>query len=124
LYESPHRILDTLRQLAQQFGHAEVAICKELTKIHERVLYGHISTVLADLEQDVYATKGEYVIVISPNYTPPTDRQLSIEAYLIDCLTQGHDLKIAIAKVAAQYNFGKNAVYQASLHLKALLSSQ
>lgn len=63
LYESPHRLLKTLKEILEIFGDREIAVAKELTKVHEEVFRGKVSEVLIKLTPD--KIKGEFVIVIS-----------------------------------------------------------
>ncbi|CUU08952.1 16S rRNA (cytidine1402-2'-O)-methyltransferase [Candidatus Thermokryptus mobilis] len=63
LYESPHRLIKTLNEILENFGDREIAVAKELTKIHEEFFRGKISEVLKKLTSD--KIKGEFVIVIS-----------------------------------------------------------
>jgi 16S rRNA (cytidine1402-2'-O)-methyltransferase len=63
LYESPHRLIKTLNEILEIFGDIEIAVAKELTKIHEEFFRGKISEVLKKLTPD--KIKGEFVIVIS-----------------------------------------------------------
>lgn len=63
IYESPHRILKTLNELLEHFGDREIAVAKELTKIHEEFFRGKISDVLKKLTPD--KIKGEFAIVVS-----------------------------------------------------------
>ncbi|HEX6488511.1 MAG TPA: ribosomal RNA small subunit methyltransferase I, partial [Candidatus Dormibacteraeota bacterium] len=62
LFESPHRIRKTLAQLAEELPEVRVAVCRELTKLHEEVLRGTPSEVLAELREPV---RGEITLVIS-----------------------------------------------------------
>ncbi len=63
-YESPHRLLKTLRELQDAAGgERKVHVFKELTKLFETVFYGSLHEVLADLEHA--KVRGEYVIVLS-----------------------------------------------------------
>ena len=57
-YESPHRILKTIKKLPDN---REIVVCKELTKLYERVISGTRDEVLKKLDN----TKGEFVIVVS-----------------------------------------------------------
>ena len=63
LYESPHRLVKTLEQLAEFFGPERmVSVSRELTKLHEETKTGVVSEVLEHFKKkDV---KGEIVIVI------------------------------------------------------------
>jgi 16S rRNA (cytidine1402-2'-O)-methyltransferase len=63
LYESPHRILKTLREIFEHFGDREVAVAREMTKKFEEVTRGKLSVVLDGLSKR--QPRGEYVIVIS-----------------------------------------------------------
>ena len=61
MFEAPHRIERSLNDMLEVVGDREVAICRELTKIHEELVKGPISTVLGRLRN-----KGEYTVIVSP----------------------------------------------------------
>ena len=63
LFESPHRIRKTLEQLEAELPTVRVAVCRELTKLHEQVLRGTPAEVLAELPEPV---RGEVTLVIAP----------------------------------------------------------
>ena len=64
LYESPHKILKTLKQLIDYFGpQSRACIARELTKMHEEYSRGTLSELLADYEARP-SIKGEMVLVI------------------------------------------------------------
>ena len=63
-YESPHRVLKTLNQLAEHLGKdRQVSVSKEISKIHETHYRGRLEEVIEKINTSVI--KGEYVIVIS-----------------------------------------------------------
>lgn len=64
LYESPHRILKTLAIMAEVLGEREIALCRELTKLHEEILHGTSAQILGILKGRA-AVKGEITLVIS-----------------------------------------------------------
>ena len=61
-YESPYRLRKLLQEALEVFGNRHAAICKELTKMYERVRRGRLSELLDDLEEK---PKGEYVVIIA-----------------------------------------------------------
>ncbi|MEL6850263.1 MAG: 16S rRNA (cytidine(1402)-2'-O)-methyltransferase [Bacteroidota bacterium] len=62
-YESPHRILKTLKQLAEVLGETRPAcLCREISKMHETVLRGSLSEISAQLSAK--PIKGEIVLVV------------------------------------------------------------
>jgi 16S rRNA (cytidine1402-2'-O)-methyltransferase len=65
IYEAGGRIVETLRDLAEVCGGARnVALCRELTKLHEEVLRGSLESVLGSTERGEIDERGEFVIVI------------------------------------------------------------
>lgn len=62
LFEAPHRIRQTLEAALRVFGDREAAVCRELTKVHESLVRGPISSILASLEEP----RGEFTLVIGP----------------------------------------------------------
>lgn len=73
-YESPHRIVATLEAVAEVFSQREVAVCRELTKLHEEVLRGP-ATQLAEELRARGEVKGEIALVIAP---PSEDEEAGI----------------------------------------------
>jgi 16S rRNA (cytidine1402-2'-O)-methyltransferase len=66
LYEAPHRVLDTVRDLAERFGPArEMAIARELTKKFEQVARMTLGEAAAWLTADAQRLQGEFVLVVA-----------------------------------------------------------
>jgi len=67
IYESPYRVVDTLEDVAAVFGEVEVAVARELTKVHEEFLRGEVARVTEELrtrqERDG-RLRGEFTLVI------------------------------------------------------------
>jgi 16S rRNA (cytidine1402-2'-O)-methyltransferase len=73
LYESPHRLLRTVRDLHERLGNRQVAVARELTKKFEEIVRGPLSSVLQQLERRT--PRGEYVIVVAgTGYRDPAGR--------------------------------------------------
>lgn len=62
LYESPHRVLSTLKNIKEVFGNTEIVIARELTKIHEEILSMKVDEFLEKF--NAQKPKGEFVILI------------------------------------------------------------
>ena len=63
LYESPHRVVKLLTQIAALGGEERVvSLSRELSKLHEETVRGTVAEVLAHL--DAHAPRGEYVVVL------------------------------------------------------------
>ncbi len=62
-YESPHRILECLSEVAEILGERPVVVARELTKIHEEFLRGTASSILAEL-QSRPSVRGEITLLI------------------------------------------------------------
>lgn len=62
MFEAPHRVRRTLADMASIFVDREVAICREITKIHEELVKGPIT----DLFESLQKPRGEYTIVVAP----------------------------------------------------------
>jgi len=63
LYESPHRVLKTLKDIAEIMPDTEIACCRELTKIFEEVVRAHPQEALEYFQ--AHPAKGEFVLVIN-----------------------------------------------------------
>ncbi len=61
-YESPYRIIKTLKELGSLVGNREIVVCRELTKKFETIYRGTTEEVLNQLEKS--ETKGEFVVVV------------------------------------------------------------
>jgi len=62
LYESPHRILKTLKEINETFGDRYVIIVREITKLYEEIIRGKTSELIERLEEN--PIKGEIVLLI------------------------------------------------------------
>jgi len=62
-YESPHRIVETLKDILDILGDREIVLTRELTKVYEEVLRGRVSEIQAQISER--KLKGEITLVIS-----------------------------------------------------------
>lgn len=109
LYEAPHRLARTLADLGSTLGgERRVALCRELTKLHEQTWRGTLSEAVAQL--DVQPARGEYVVVLdgAPE-APPLDDELLVED-LARRLAAGATRRDAAAAVAEHHGVAPNRV--------------
>lgn len=70
-YESPHRIVKTLTQLAKILPRTrKVVVARELTKIYEEIISGDAHEVLLHFTENVEKQRGEFVVLISAEKRP------------------------------------------------------
>lgn len=61
-YESPHRIVATIKDMLTVLGNRRAMLARELTKLHEERIYGSLSTILEEIEQR--RVKGELTLIV------------------------------------------------------------
>lgn len=108
-FEAPHRILDTLQDLARVAGGRPVAVARELTKVHEEILRGTAASVLDQLRRRE-AVKGEFVVVLGKSETAPAS-SLSLEESYRTLLDQGLSRMEAIKQAARRVGITKREAY-------------
>lgn len=127
VHESPYRVLDFMRVLADTLPQAYVSVSCDLSKLHELTLRGPVAEVLARMEANDKTEKGEYCIVIDfravPCEEPKAESTLCLEARLLDLLLQGADMRDASRRLVEEGE-KKNAVYAAALRLKGMLREE
>jgi 16S rRNA (cytidine1402-2'-O)-methyltransferase len=113
-FEAPHRVRATLAAALEIIGDREVAVVRELSKIHEEVVRGPISSVLDRLS----APRGEITIVLAPwsgedvPERQPTDRDI-FEAFGQMTESAGLGRRQILAALAGRLRMPVNAVYAA-----------
>lgn len=120
-YESPHRILDAVSDIAAVFGEErEIVLGRELTKTFETFYSGSVAEVLATLEADPHGTKGEFVVMIhgaEPVTSDEDDGALDVDR-LLKLLLPELPVKKVAKLVAELSGRPKNELYQRALELK------
>jgi len=121
-YEAPHRLLATLDYLKDNLGDRKIAVCRELTKLHEEIYRGKLSEAIEFFTEG--RPRGEFVLVIEgkSDETIKAEKEakwnsLSIEEHLIKVIEEGFDKKEAIKIVAKERGLAKKEVYKYSTEL-------
>jgi 16S rRNA (cytidine1402-2'-O)-methyltransferase len=114
-YETPHRILDALADMAAIFGARQrIVLARELTKLHEEFLRGEAATVLDQLRTRP-AVRGEMVLLLDGRLSAaavPGDAPASLAAEVEALLRSGLSEKDALKQVARSRGLGKSDAYR------------
>ncbi|WP_072619515.1 16S rRNA (cytidine(1402)-2'-O)-methyltransferase [Spirulina major] len=118
-YESPHRLLATLTEMAQSFGaDREVAIARELTKLHEEFWRGSLKDAIGQFT--THPPRGEFTLIVAgatATPLPSTDTELTAELH--DLITQGMTPSQASRHLAHLTHHPRRHLYQLALTLKS-----
>lgn len=113
IYESPNRLLDTLKTMAELFPDREIFIAREISKIHEEHFRGTVEEAIDHYSDRVI--KGEIAVVLNRYETQ--EFQVDIESELKELLSQGMKKSAAVKEIAEKYGLNKNDVYKKSLEI-------
>lgn len=115
-YEAPHKLEDTLEDFVAVFGgERRIALCRELTKLHEEVVRTTLGQALADCASR--PPRGEYVLVVEGALEAPAqqaDPQAALER-VAQLRGEGLSLKEACAKAGEEFGIKKRQLYDMSL---------
>lgn len=117
LYESPRRVINLLYDIARTMPASRIAICRELTKLHQEVLQGTAEQLVEQLELRP-PLKGEVTLIVSPAVSdaPGIDSPL-VQSELLEALSAMPPSKAA-GQVARQFGLRKADVYALAMALK------
>lgn len=113
LYEAPHKIINTLKDLENYVADRKIVVARELTKIHEEFIRGTIK----EVQEKITTPKGEYVIIIDENSDIDENEEnelnrLTLEEHFEYYKRNGLDKKDIIKRIAKDRNVPKNEIYQ------------
>ncbi|MGA0878646.1 MAG: 16S rRNA (cytidine(1402)-2'-O)-methyltransferase [Ilumatobacteraceae bacterium] len=117
LYEAPHRLLRTLGDLEDHCGgERRIAICRELTKVHEQIWRGTLADSTTYFES--HEPVGEFVIVLAGAPAPAAASSADIDRALAARLAAGDGTKDAASHVAESLGVSKKLAYERALTLQ------
>ena len=110
LYEAPHKLKNTLKDLSDIVENRKMVLARELTKIHEEYIRGTVDELIEKSEN----LKGEIVLIIEESKKKEENKlnDLSLEEHYNFYKAQGLSKKEIIKKIAKDRNVNKNEVYQ------------
>lgn len=113
LYEAPHRVIETLRDVLDVLGDREMAAAVELTKLYERIHRGTVSELLAYFQET--APRGEFVLVVSGTGLSAEAELVAddatVESLLASAVARGLRAKEAAVEVARLTGRSRREVY-------------
>jgi len=112
-YEAPHKLIYTLRDMLRVLGDRKIALCREITKIHEEVIRTTLSQAVTHCEDT--PPRGEYVLVIEGASQPTPCEKISQEeavAMVHSLCGQGYSLSEAAKLAAKESGHKKGELYK------------
>ena len=116
-YEAPHRVLETVADLAAGLGERTLVIARELTKLFESIHSCPLGEATSWLQADANRQRGEFVLIVSGAPAGADDGEG--ERVLKLLLADGLPVKQAAKLAAAITGAAKNALYDRALALKS-----
>lgn len=114
-YESPKRLLKTLSIFKEVFGlERHVSVIRELTKIHEEVVYG----TLKEINESSIEDKGECILIVEGSKEEASLTEEEILSLLKKGIKEGKSLSSLSKEIASEHQLSKNDVYKLGLTLK------
>ncbi len=107
IYETPHRVLKTLKEIYNINNNCNVLLARELSKIYEEYIEGNVSELIDYIEEN--GIKGEIVLVITPTFD---QEEIDYVSKVNELVLEGESKSNAIKIVAKKYGISKNNLYK------------
>ena len=112
-YEAPHKLPYTLEDLYETLGDRPIALCRELTKLHEEVITTTLSEAASRYKDET--PRGEFVLIIGGAPKAETEDEGTLEdavALARSFVDEGESASSAAKRAAAQTKFKKSDIYK------------
>ena len=111
LFESPHRLQNTLTDILNVLGNCGVTVCREMTKMHEEIFTGTIETAIGHF----HSPRGEFVLVLRTEaalgeVNEPIDFE-KVKVELQSLRNQGFRAREAVSKIVLSTGLSRKIVY-------------
>ena len=123
-FETPHRLRSALADIEDALGDRRIAVCRELTKLHEEVYRGVVSGALAHFTRP----RGEFTLVIegaikARNRQPARDEEAGVRDFLTRLNAEGARTKDAVAQAVQETGMPRSSVYRIWLDIRSQRSA-
>lgn len=113
-YEAPHKLTQTLKDMYEVFGERDIALVKEITKVHENVVRTDLKTASTMFDEE--KPKGEFVVIVDGKKIE--EKEISFDKAIEEAkrlMADGMSTNAAAKEVAKITSFKKNDIYKALL---------
>lgn len=127
LYESPHRIVELVRQISLDLAGAMLCVCSDLSKRYEKIYRGSAAEVLEMLQANPSVEKGEYCIVCDISMLPPPEepaRSVSALVLMLAAILEEEASVSDAAQRALDAGCPRNEVYKAKLQIQEMFEEE
>lgn len=113
-FEAPHRLADTLCEMGEEKPYLEIAVVKEISKVHQRVIRGNPAKILKDLGSG--GIRGEFVVIIPPvREKNPCFSRDEIAEEIAAFILEGLSPRDAVREAASLFCVSKKIAYDVYL---------
>jgi 16S rRNA (cytidine1402-2'-O)-methyltransferase len=112
-FEAPHRLKEALGDIEEILGDRRMAVCRELTKIHEEIFRGRVSQAIGHFSEP----RGEFTLVIEGKAKEEVEVTREYEIKLRELYQQGIGAKEAVLQLSRVSGLSRRKLYQAWLNL-------
>jgi 16S rRNA (cytidine1402-2'-O)-methyltransferase len=116
-YESPKRVVKTLRVMLVALGDRRISLSREMTKLYEETFTGRISEALGELDKKG-EVKGEFTIIVEGAFSERGEVKTEvIDTMLRSCKKDGLSLKDAVKMVSVETRYSRSKTYKRALDI-------
>lgn len=115
-YEAPHRIAATLKDAREVLGERSAVVARELTKLHEEMLRGHLSELASQFGESKHEPRGEMVLVIDRQVIESANEEnksgRSVAALVAGFEAEALEPRAALKKAAKVLGLSRDEAYR------------
>lgn len=115
-YESPRRLKETLADMAEIFGDRDVAIGREISKVHEEFLRGRILEIIAKIE--LQNVRGEITLIVQGAINGALVQEQQLISEVRQLAEDGMRIKEISELLSGRHRISRREVYRLALRLK------